>query len=136
MKLPLKYQVLEAIAKSCDADGHPIRPTYEVISESFPDMPPVEKKSIVAKLHQEDLLGYPQETHDGKTYCAIDPAAYAVIIEEKDKIEQCNEEHRFHLKIACLSAAFGFLAGLLSGLLTPFAHRLLEMSVCNLMETP
>ena len=130
MKLPLKYQVLEALVYSCDCGGHPERPTYEVIYEKFPNMTATEANSIIAILRQEKLLGYPIEVSDKKIYCSVSSTAYAVIIGEKDKLEYRQDERKFQLRVA----RWGFVTGLFSGLLVPFIIKLLDFTLAIIKE--
>lgn len=121
MNIPLKYRVLEAIAASCDIDGIPQSPTYQAIKERFPEMSAEKMKSIVAKLQEEGLLGYPREMHDGETYMGISRTTHAVLVEEWEKVEQHKEE----LRVRLFFALFGFALGLVSGIFGPLTSRLL-----------
>ena len=120
MNIPLKYRVLEAIAASCDIDGIPQSPTYKAIKERFPKMSTEKMKSIVAKLQEENLLGYPQESHDGEVYMMIPRTAHAVLVEEWEKVEQRKSDIRWRL----FFALFGFILGFISGIFGPLVSKL------------
>ena len=119
MNLPKKYRVLEVIAASCDTDGTPQRPVYQVIKEAFPSMSMEKTRSIVAKLQEENLLGAPRETPDGEIYMGISRTTYAVIEEEWEKVERHKEElrERFYF------ALFGFVLGLASSIILPILNK-------------
>lgn len=119
MNIPMKYRVLEAIADSCDIDGIPQHPTYQVIKEAFPKMSTRKMRSIVAKLKEKNLLGCPRETSDGETYMAISPTTHAVLVEEWERVEQRKEAIRERLCFALL----GFALGLVSGIIVSLANK-------------
>ena len=129
MKIPLKYRVLESIAASCDDDGYPQRPLYEVIAEAFPKLETKKARSIVAALQSDGLLGYPREMPDGKIYCALTPISYSKIVSEWEKVDMKKEDRRVKFEVAL----FGFVLGVVGGFAPSFI-KYAFFGICDLVK--